>query len=191
MANNNELASAISNMHEEVSQVFSALQESSGLSCPPGCGACCMNPEISCSPFELLPLALHLLEQKRAEVVLEKAKNAINDRCIMLQVNDEEKGLGRCSDYAYRPFLCRVFGVSARLEKNQSVTYSICKVLKESSKVPGKALQLESMKDTAPIIEIWKRRFESLHPHLNAIELPINEALVVMIEKLLFWESYK
>ncbi|MGZ3787327.1 MAG: YkgJ family cysteine cluster protein [Bacteriovorax sp.] len=183
-----ELANSITHQYDEISKVFGEFQHKSKLPCPEGCGKCCFKPDISCAPYELLPLALHLLETKRAERFLEKAKEAHPSRCLLLEVTDEEKGMGRCSEYRFRPFICRAFGVSARHGKKGKVDYSICRILKDNDHFSP---EFDFTENEIPFIEVWKKRFEALDPHLLEKEIPINEALVYILERALLWDSYR
>lgn len=185
---NRELSNSIIKKYDEISKVFGEFQHKSKLSCPEGCGKCCFKPDISCSPYELLPLAFHLLDTNRAESFLEKAKESQNDRCLLLEVSDQAMGMGRCREYHHRPYICRAFGVSARHGKNNKIDYSICRVLKNNDQfIPD----FEFSSEEIPFIEIWKKRLEVLDPHLLEIEIPINQALVIILEKVLLWDSYQ
>ncbi len=182
-----ELSNSIKMKYDEISKVFGDFQGKSTLTCPPGCGKCCFKPDISCAPYELLPMALHLLDQGRAERVLAKALTLAHERCLFLEVSDESTGKARCSDYEYRPFICRAFGVSARHGKKGD-DYSICRELKKTdSYVPD----FNPADEDLPYIEVWKKRFETIDPKLLDAEVPINQALVVILEKVLLWDTFQ
>lgn len=181
-----ELSNSIKLKYDEISKVFGEFQHKSNLPCPEGCGKCCFKPNISCAPYELLPLAFYLLDSGSAESYLEKAKRTVGESCPFLVVKNEEKGMGVCSEYQYRPFICRAFGVTARHGKNDKIDYSICSVLKSNEQVFSKFRE-----DEIPFIEVWKKRLESLDPHLLEKEIPINQALVIILEKVLLWDSYQ
>lgn len=182
-----ELSEKIFQNLEKVSSVFSDFQNKSKLHCPPGCGQCCFKPYVSCSPYELLPLALSLLDSGRAESALESAYANKDKHCLLLNVTNAETGQGYCGEYQYRPFVCRAFGVSARHGKH-GVDYSICRVLKDSDTFsPDFGPNVEDI----PFIEIWKKNLEALDPYLSDKEIPINQALIVILEKVLLWDSYQ
>jgi len=180
-----ELSDSIKLKYDEISKVFGDFQQKSALTCPPGCGKCCFKPDISCTPYELLPMALHLLDQGRAERVLEKALENIHERCLFLQISDESAGKARCSEYDYRPFICRAFGVSARNGK-KGVDYSICRELKKNDLFTP---DFGHVDEDLPYIEVWKKRLETLDPKLLEKEIPINQSLAVILEKVLLWDS--
>ncbi len=182
-----ELSKKIKDELEIISLIFFEFQIKSGLTCPAGCGQCCFNSEISCAPYELLPLAFHLLETNKAEDFLISNCSPKRIGCPLLIITDEEKGLGKCLEYEHRPFLCRAFGVAARLGKKGETNLSVCKVLKNKSQY----LELENLMLEIPFIDEWKKKFESLDPNLMERELPISEALVVILEKVLLWDKYQ
>ena len=178
------LSNQISKTLEEISRLFGEAQKINGLTCPNGCGKCCFKTDIYCAPYELLPMALYLTETNRATSFLEKAELHKNDRCVLFQVDHEEKGLGHCTEYRHRPFICRVFGVSARKDKYSVYDYSICKMIKERHGDSVNILQ------GVPLMAEWKKKLEALDPHLLEKEIPINQALGVILEKILLLEKF-
>jgi Fe-S-cluster containining protein len=182
-----ELSNSILVKYDEISKVFGEFQNSTQLTCPPGCGRCCFKPDISCSPYELLPMAFHLLDNGKAEKFLARALENKDKQCIFLDVTDEAGGKAKCSDYAYRPFICRAFGVSARHGK-RGTEFSICKTIKNNDQFTSDFSHAE---DSIPYIEIWKKRLETIDPVLLDKEIPINESLAIILEKVLLWNSYQ
>jgi Fe-S-cluster containining protein len=178
-----ELSQKISAALTEVSDVFSKSQKKEELTCPPGCGKCCFKSDISCSPYELLPMAFSILKEGRAEKILEKAIAHNSDHCLFLEVSNEKLGTGSCSEYPNRPFVCRAFGLSLRHNKYQMPELSICKTL-------GHDYDYKNNSDI-PFIEDWKKKFESVDPCLLEVELPIHEGMAIMLNKLLLWNFYE
>jgi Fe-S-cluster containining protein len=121
-----------------------------------------------------------------ADKILEKAHTHYNERCVLLMVSHEENGLGQCLEYKFRPLICRVFGVAARKNKYGEPDLSICSVLKQIYPV---ALDVRGSK--IPFIEIWKKKLESLDPRLTEKEIPINQALIIILEKILLIKSFE
>lgn len=134
----------------------------------------------------MLPLALHLFENNLAETFLENALEHSEDRCILLSIIDEEKGLGSCSKYEFRPFVCRVFGIAGRTGKRGQIEYSICALLKENI-----ADTITNDHSNIPFIENWKRKLEVVDPKLTEKEIPINQALALVLEKILLMKSFE
>lgn len=185
------LAEEIMKQFAETSSVFGKFQQKSGLVCPTGCGKCCMNPEISCAPYELLPLVLHLVRHNRAEEMLLNAQSKTQQSCMFLEVSTDAKSSARCLEYHYRPFICRAFGVSARRGKNENIDFSICSTLKEENREQVAELSSLANLDEIPFIDVWKKQLMAIDPALLEVELPINQSLVLMLEKVLLLENMK
>ena len=168
----------------ETSTIFGGFQTKTKLSCPSECGKCCFKPDIRCTPYELLPLAFHLIQNGCATEFLEKAERRKNDQCILLQITDKENEHGYCSNYVFRPFICRVFGVASRINKYGVVEPSLCSLFK-NNKQHFSDIDLNS----SPLIDVWKKKLEGLDPNLSEKEIPINQALAFILEKVLLAES--
>ena len=183
---NRELSDTINQKLIEISEVFGQFQNKTGLLCPQDCGKCCFKSDISCSPYELLPMAFHFVDTGRAEEVLEKAKSFTGANCLFLDVSDESRGTGRCSEYQYRPFICRAFGLSARRGKYERIERSICKTLNDKQLADS---NIQFADDEIPLIDLWKKKLESIDPHLLNEEVPIHVGIAIILEKLLLWKS--
>ncbi len=184
------LAKLIKDELEIAAKDFGNFQNQSKLHCPKGCGKCCLKADLSCNPYELLPLAHYLIETNQAEAILLKAQKNIGNHCVLLELSDEVKGAGRCGHYQFRPFVCRAFGVAGRNAKNDSIELSVCRELKLESYYNSE----EFKKLTAlniPLLEVYKKRLEALDPKLFEQEIPINEAIIFILEKILLWKSYQ
>lgn len=181
------------NIHTELeasSRVFGDFQKHSKLQCPPECGKCCFKPDLSCNPYELIPLAFYLVEKNLAEDILERAKDNIGRPCVLLEMKDETSGKGRCGHYSYRPFVCRAFGVAGRVAKDESIELSVCRELKlDAHYQSSEFIRLTS--ENVPLLEVFKKRLESIDPKLLEEEIPINEAIIFILEKVLLWKSYQ
>ncbi len=92
--------------------------------------------------------------------------------------------MGSCTHYRYRPYLCRAFGATARVGKNNQTDLSICVNLEKNENHNLNHKEI-------PFIDQWKRKLEALDPHLSGNELPINSALMIILEKVLLWDSYQ
>lgn len=178
--NDRDLAIKILIELQDCSKVFSNFQNKSKLLCPPDCGKCCEHPEISCAPYELLPLAFHLLDLGHAEKILDQAKSHSTKTCIFLINN-------RCTAYKQRPYICRAFGVFLRQKKTET-EFSICKTLKEI--YPTEILSIENFdKNELAYIELLRKRFESIDPRLLETQVNINQALIIILEQILLKNS--
>ena len=166
---------------DNTSKIYSEFQKKSHLLCPPECGKCCENPDIFCNPYELLPLAYSLIERGLAEEILENLNNNPGNICLFYQNN-------RCLEYQYRPYICRSFAVTARHYKDR-MEFSVCKILKEL--YPQEYAKLDHFHpDEVPYIEILRKKFETSDPHLSETQMPINQALKSILEKILLKNYY-
>lgn len=184
---NKQLGQAISAEFQRVSSEFSSFQSNNKLECFEGCGKCCFNSDVNCSPIELLPMAYDILDRGDAEKIHEMASNYHGTTCFFLDVENFETGRGKCREYKNRPLVCRSFGVAARKDKNGSVEFSVCKPLKE-----GRSLEYNELiqKDwihapDVPYIEKLSSRLCTLDPAFLDKQHPINESLVIILEKIM------
>lgn len=193
LKNFEELSQSILREYGDISEKFHAFQHNNRLDCVSGCGKCCFKPDIYCSPIELLPLALELLRRGEAQAVYDKCLESIEKRCPFLHVDNAEKFQGKCTEYAFRPLVCRTFGVSARHGKKNNIEYSVCKTLKEE-----KATAFQSLVDSnyphtqadLPYIDSAKHRLTTLDPRFLEEEHTIKDSLKIILEKVLLYASY-
>ncbi len=180
----NDLALKIEVELKQIEKEFSEFQKSMELACKTQCAACCQNPEISCHPFELLPLALDLYNRGLALDYLNSLENNSEKICSLLSITDEKNGLGYCTNYSHRPSLCRAFGVAGRKNKLDQVELSLCKKLKEM--YPSAVLKNEI---EVPLIGLLKFRLESIDPVFLDQSYPINQSLKIILEKVLLYKK--
>lgn len=169
--------------YRELSTTFSQAQKASGLSCPPQCGRCCTYPEIEATPFELIPLALHLVQTGKADEVLEQLQNE-NLHCVSFQALSSDGSRGQCTQYEHRPFVCRAFAVAGVKDKVGNPVASICRTLK-SEHPHWENIAAE----TLPNLNEWNLRMRQIHPRLNETSGPINNALRQALAIVMLYES--
>lgn len=173
-----------------IAEDFSKFQNNNSLSCPPDCGKCCFKADIYSTPIEMLPMALDLYARGMAQDMYDKCLEHKADHCLFMKISDLENGKGRCTEYQFRPLVCRTFGVAARRDKNGETKFSVCTTLKETKTKEFIALtNKEFNTDEVPFIDISKNRLATLSPQFLEEEFPINESLAIMLEKILFISS--
>lgn len=182
-------AGQLAAVYQEMSVTFSEYQNSLALACPTECGACCLAPTIEASPLEMLPTAIALFDQGRALQILEDIESAPGPQCIFYKKSSFDGSLGRCTSYETRPSLCRIFGVAARKDKVGNLELSICRVLKSEHRERYLNLSEEEIK-RAPLMSEWKYRIGALEEGLSAKDRPINEALMIALQKVLLTSQY-
>ncbi len=179
-----ELSHAIAAQHAAIDAQVALLAQASGLACPPGCGACCLSPEVETSVADALPLALALFARGEAPVVLERAREAA-DRgpCVLYRADPLDPRRGRCSAYAERPSICRLFGFSSRRARAGGVELATCRELRAGApEAVARAEEHVRTGGAAARIDVDAERIAFLEggaPH----PLPINQALRLALER--------
>lgn len=183
------VSAQVSALYSEMGETFASFQRELSLTCPSGCGGCCLAPTIEASPLEMLPMALDLFDRGLAESTLTAINEAPSLQCLQYKKTNFDGTKGFCTQYQTRPTLCRIFGVAARLNKARERELSICKVLKsEHAALTSKLGPAE--RSRAPLMGQWKGEVSSLDSSLQKNDMPINEALRISLEKVLLTSQY-
>ncbi len=181
----------------EVEDVFHNLEKEmddfkawSGLHCLPGCGKCCLKPDIEATILEFIPFAVHLYENGKATDWLEKL--SLHETSICTLLDSRSTGSGQCTSYAYRGLICRLFGFSGRLSKYGQRELVTCSTIKTG--------QPEAIRHTAtgvttgapmPLMSNYYYRLRSIDPGLSQEFYPINIAIKKAIETVLHYYAYR
>ncbi len=171
------LCQQIDEFYQSMSAEFGAAQKASGLNCPPDCGQCCTVPTVEASEMEMLPMALELWKQGRAETTLNEMANRDLSTCVMFA--------GRCTMYAQRPSVCRMFGVASRLRKDSERELSLCRELRTLHEQKIAIIVIDQLPDMSE----WSFRSLQIHPDFLRERRPISMALSDALEKVLFYKS--
>lgn len=160
------ISQKVETLYSEMSKESLEYSSNNSISCPSKCDHCCKNSNVSATPLEMLPLALELIKNNNLDLNFDKST------CIFNQSG--------CSVYSKRPTVCRLFGWS-KVSSKEGQRLSMCpKVLSNSVVDPN-----------APDIELWARKIKEVHPEWGSEIIPINQALKIMIEKILLYESFR
>lgn len=181
-----DLIQRVQTLYREVDEAVSGFQRASGLSCPPGCGACCQKPVVEASVLEFLPAAARMWASGSAQSYLEAADRAENPYLCILHQPGHRPGEGCCTWYPHRPLVCRLFGFSGRLNKHGRPELVTCRIIRGLSPPPH---DLASM----PLMPHYQVRLEAEHPVL-AGRRPINVALreaLVFVGSRLVWRRWR
>ena len=108
------------------------------LQCPPGCGACCLSPNIEATVAELLPLAEAVASRGNGSQILEQLRAVVDrgdSRCFFYTPADSDASgrTGRCAEYAHRPVVCRTFGFAGHCTKDGAPALAACRTMAEAS----------------------------------------------------------
>lgn len=171
-----------------------AFARASGLACPPGCGACCLSPEVEATELEMDVMAGHLAAAGLAGVVLERIAEAGREApCVLYQPQPGHPERGRCGHYAQRPTLCRLFAFAAVRGKSGKARLAACRVHRETQ--PGRsASAARAVEDGSIAVPLYAHAASELldiDPERGAARLPINEALARSLQRTLFWRSLR
>ena len=101
---------------------------------------------------------------------------------------------GGCSQYAWRPLLCRLYGFQSQSDKHGVVSLQACKTQRETNSMSFQKTSLSVANDCQapssdsslkPIrMSNWYSRLSDIAPYLAEEKLPINQALQRAIELL-------
>ncbi|MBY0516657.1 MAG: YkgJ family cysteine cluster protein [Bacteriovoracaceae bacterium] len=186
-----EFCLKLEELYKEMGETFSLAQRRSGLSCPTGCGQCCLTPTVEASVLEMLPMALQLYKENKAEALYESLLNEAPETCILYQRHSSDGSLGQCSMYGQRPTICREFGVSGFRRKDGSGSLSVCKKLKTENPERFKTAEAEMIELQIPFLSDWSLRLLNIHPEILQKRLRISLALREALEKVLYYYSLK
>ncbi len=186
-----ELSRRVEAVYGEIADTFSGYQQASGLSCRSGCGECCTQPTVEATILEMLPLALHLFDQGKAELTLTQLEELGDGHsCINYQRLSFDGKQGQCNVYQHRPALCRLFGAAGYRDRTGKPSLSVCKIIKQDhpSRYQQQLIAMES--DPPPMMLLSKELVNQLDYELGAKQLPINQALQQALERVLFKSYY-
>jgi len=168
------LASKIIEIYQESHDSFQAYQQKTGLTCIQGCGECCLSREVSASILEMIPTALDLYDQKLAEKVLNTLEQLDKTNHCIFYIKLSDDGIkGKCSNYKYRPCICRSFGAAAVKDKTGKKILSVCKEIKKQKLIDISQINL----DSAPTIGEFSSRILFMECSEKTKVKPINQAL--------------
>ena len=185
-----DLALEVLNEYQLLSQEFGSYQKISGLNCVEGCGACCNNPQVEASVLEMLPLALHLFDTGQAEAYLQQMHDSGGFACHLFQRHSLDGMKGACTVYEWRPGICRMFGVAGYRTKTDQPTLSVCATIKASKPQRFADALIAMSTSTPPMLAHGRQRIAKIDYALGEKLMPINEALVAALEKVLTQAAY-
>ena len=174
---------------DDMGETFSQFQKQSGLNCISGCGQCCRFPDIESTVLESLPFALNAHREGKLEewiTLLEKSSGS----CVLWEGNPET-GQGKCTQYNYRPSVCRVFGASGYFDKNHTISLSVCKLIKEAHPEILKSALTGRNQENTPMISQWYSKIQSLGSPELLERRPINESLLSALQLVGFYAQYQ
>lgn len=181
---------AVKRVYLRLDREIAKLQSDSGLSCLSGCGECCKKPDIEATPLEFLPLALHLFDEGKAQETYEKLQNNDSSLCFVFRPHVTAFG-GLCEEYPHRGLICRLFGYSARLNKEGQKELVTCKLLKEQ-RAEEYQIAVDNIKagKPVPVMTEYYSRLSSIDPGMVNF-YPINQAMAKALEVVMHYYAYR
>jgi Fe-S-cluster containining protein len=178
---------------EELDAEIKLFMDTSQMGCISGCGFCCSNPKVSASILEFLPLAFDLYEKGKAEKALDILETKTEeDFCIIYKATTTDASMGFCSDYQNRGMICRLFGSSARKNKEDKKEIITCKKIKEAKKEQYEAASLAVNEEmSVPLSSDAYSRLYNIDFQLTSDQMPINQAIQKALEAVLRFKYYE
>jgi Fe-S-cluster containining protein len=185
-----EKVTAVKRVYARLDKEIDTLQQSSGIHCLSGCGECCKKPDIECTPLEFLPLALELFDEGRAEQAWEELQNNSQSLCYVFRQHITNFG-GMCNAYPNRGLICRLFGFTARTNKEGQRELVTCKFIKQEQAEDYDQL-VEDLKagKKIPVMSEYYTRLTSIDPTLAEF-YPINQAIQKALELVMHYYAYR
>jgi uncharacterized protein len=180
---------AVRRVFLKLDREIAAFQRDTGLHCLSGCGECCRKPDIEATPLEFLPLALSLYDEGTAETWLE-ALRGNTGLCHAFRPNITQFG-GLCNVYPDRGLICRLFGFTARRNKEGDPELVTCRLIKEQqAEQYEEAMHKIRHGKHVPVMSNYYSLLSSIDPELVRF-YPINEAMARAVETVLAYYAYR
>jgi Fe-S-cluster containining protein len=181
-----ELAVQLMLLYEELDRKTHAFAAAAGLQCPQGCGECCRSEKVETTVLEMLPLAFHLFHTKQAELLIKRLEKPTDSKqCIFFRGDFCQQGDWGCSQYQHRGLVCRLFGYAGLRDRNGTIQFTPCKVMQQSCSPKCRQWSSESM----PLFSEAGMQITSMHPALGTRRLPINQAVLIALYKVGFFQE--
>ncbi len=175
---------SVNRIYRQLAIHNSYFKKASGIGCPPGCSACCINPEINATILEFLPAAYDLCLKGAYEPVLTAIDERGDSGCIFYNPMNEG---GACSNYQNRGLICRLFGSSSKLDKYENRVLVSCKIIKSNTD----PLILSNTIIKSPDMNAYYMKLFGIDQKLSIQYFPINEAIKKAIEIVLLHFQYR
>ena len=173
-----ELEAQVLEVYRLLDAAVAAFAKRSGLSCPQGCGHCCLSEKVEATVLECIPLAFLLFSTSQAERMLQiLEENGDDKRCVLYRPNFTKAGLWGCSQYGTRTVVCRLFGFAGNPGRDGVARLALCRAMKDAAGADQTDVVVDDPLAPMPHFVDAGLRITSMHPGLGTIRLPINVAL--------------
>lgn len=174
-----QIVRQIEQIYRECDARTGSFRRAARAGCLSGCGHCCERGQPQTTVAEVLPLAWHLWRTRTAGLWLDLIQKLPADAlCVFYSPFLLSERRGGCRIYPLRPLLCRLFGFSARRDKQEVKQLVACSAIKDRD--PG---QFHRMQDVlakggdVPVMSDYANRIIALAPWESEVTMPINLAV--------------
>lgn len=121
-----EQARELCSIYEKLDQAISEFLSCYDIHCKSGCGTCCEHFVPDITEAEANYLALYIIENKREEEVLGRFLDFSEDKKGPCPLYNKDSAF-HCSVYQARPLICRLFGSTCFVNKEDKPIFRHCK----------------------------------------------------------------
>lgn len=174
-----ERAAAVAEVHAEIDRRTAQFRAKTGVGCPEGCGVCCLSPNVETTVEDLLPLAEVIVQRGEAESIFDRLMLRVGDRrCVFYEAEPGDPMRGRCTVYAQRPSICRLFGFAGRRDADGRPEFIACRIHTQSmpETVAAAVRAVRAGDVPLPIFSDLAGRIAAAVPGANRLQ-PINDAM--------------
>jgi uncharacterized protein len=180
----------VKRLYKRLDAEIETFQKSSTLHCLSGCGECCKKPDIEATPLEFLPLALQLFDEGKAEEALKEISEKTDPLCYVFRPHVTNFG-GLCNEYPNRGLICRLFGFTARRDKEGKAELVTCKLIKQHQN-EAYTQALEDIKNGKKVVIMSDYYSKLSHIDHTLVDFyPINKAMEKALETVLHYYTYR
>jgi len=177
----------IRNIYCELKEKEDKFRETFDVSCRKHCCECCRHFMPDIMEAEADYMAFGIIAEGRADEVLARIDSISSDDppCLMLRQDDADHP---CTEYQWRPLICRLFGDAASKDKEGRPAFRKCKWNVDGHDVSCE--EMEKNPDALVSMSDYGMRMEDIDIDSNST-LMMGEALKKAIEKVRFIISLK
>ncbi len=184
-------------LYDEVDASVLRFVDSADFNCAFGCGKCCKGFLPDLLPLEAAYIAGFLISQdlEKAETICKTGlapleSLAATPTCPLYLPESPY----HCSVYEARPLVCRLFGFSGVSDKNNDLSFSLCRFMESASlENPERKFRIVQNDPRFPIkppaMSVFGERLQSLDPNDSGMRQSLHKAVPAAIGRILFLVS--